>query len=134
MDFGIKGKRAFVIGGASGIGGAIVSELAAAGVKVAFVSRNEEYVKKTLNEIGGNALGHYAIVADISREGAPENICKEVADNFGNADIIVNNVGDTLGILDPLCSISDWRRLFRLNLEVHIEVNNFFIPYMKQQK
>ena len=42
-------------------------------------------------------------------------------------------MGDTLGITDPFCPISDWRRVFRLNLEVHVEVNNEFLPHMIKQ-
>ena len=134
MELGIKGKWAFVTGGASGIGKAIVKELAKAGVKVAFVSRNEASLKGTLDEIGGANSGHLGIITNLTDEGAPEKAAKEAIAKLGNIDIVVNNVGDTLGVLDPLCSISDWRKLFRLNLEVHIEVNNCFIPYMKERK
>ncbi len=45
---------------------------------------------------------------------------------------MVNNAGSSFEILDPYCSISEWRKIFRLNLEVAIELNNLFIPYMKK--
>jgi len=134
MDLGIKGKRAVVTGGASGIGRAIVRELAQEGVKVAFTSRNPKRLAETLDLLGGKAQGHLPIECDITADDGPSGIARKIADGFGPIDIVVNNVGDTLGITDPLCPISDWRRLFRLNLEVHIEMNNLFIPHMKQQK
>jgi 3-oxoacyl-[acyl-carrier protein] reductase len=46
----------------------------------------------------------------------------------------VNNVGGNLNITDPLCDIEDWRRVFRLNLEVPMEINNTFIPIMRKNK
>ena len=49
-------------------------------------------------------------------------------------DIIVNNVGDTLNILDPYCGLSEWTKLFNLILGTAIEINNNFIPYMSKKK
>jgi len=51
--------------------------------------------------------------------------------HFGIPDILVNNVGDTLGVTDPLCSLEDWRNVYRLNLEVHVEMNSLVIPNMR---
>lgn len=133
MKYGVSGKRAIVTGGASGIGKAIVKELAKEGVKLAIVSRKKDVLEKTLDEIGGRAAGHYPIVCNITDEDGPTRIADDVHKNFGEIDIVVNNVGDTLGVTDPYCSIADWRRIFRLNLEVHVEINNAFIPDMKKK-
>lgn len=131
MDLGIKGKKALITGGATGIGLAICLELAREGVAVAFTTRNPASAAAALTQLGGTAAGHYAIVIDIVEEGGPERVAAELRAQWGEPDIIVNNVGDTLSVTDPLCPISDWRRIFRLNLEVHIETNNSFIPSMK---
>jgi len=133
MELGIKGKKALVTGGASGIGKAIVKELLKEGVHVAMTSRKEDSLKKALEDMGEDARRCYPIICDITKEGAPSKMADEVRKELGNVDIIVNNVGDTLGVVDPLCSIEDWRRIFRLNVEVHIETNNEFIPHMKKQ-
>jgi len=134
MELGIKGKKAIVTGGATGIGEAICLELAREGVQVAFTSRNPESVARTLAKLGGSAAGHYGLVTDITQEGEPARVAAQVLAEFGEPAIVVNNVGDTLGITDPLCPISDWRRVFRLNLEVHVEMNNSFIPLMRARK
>lgn len=134
MDLGIKNRRALVTGGASGIGRAIVQELAKEGARVVFTSRKSKDIAETLESIGGSNAGHDGYLVDITNEGEPERIAKRVRENFGDIDIVVNNVGDTLGITDPLCPISDWRRVFRLNLEVHVETNNEFIPHMQKQR
>jgi 3-oxoacyl-[acyl-carrier protein] reductase len=134
MELGIKGKKAIVTGGATGIGEAICVELAREGVQVAFTSRNAESIARTLAKLGGPEAGHYGIVTDITQEGEPARVAAKVLAEFGEPAIVVNNVGDTLGITDPLCPISDWRRVFRLNLEVHVEMNNCFIPLMRERK
>lgn len=134
MELGIKGKKALVTGGATGIGEAICVELAREGVQVAFTSRHPESVERTLAKLGGRAQGHFGLVCDITLEGEPQRMAERVLAEFGEPAIVVNNVGDTLSITDPLCPISDWRRVFRLNLEVHIETNNCFIPLMRQRR
>jgi 3-oxoacyl-[acyl-carrier protein] reductase len=134
MELGIKGRKALVTGGATGIGEAICLALAQEGVQVAFTSRNAESIERTLTKLGGHAAGHFGIVTDITVEGEPQRVAQRVLSEFGEPSIVVNNVGDTLGITDPLCPISDWRRVFRLNLEVHVEINNCFIPLMRERK
>ena len=133
MELGLKGRRALVTGGAVGIGEAIAQDLAKEGVKVVITSRDEKKLNIVLGKIGGREAGHYGIITNLTDESATELLAKEIWEKFGNLDIIVNNAGDTLGITDPYCSISDWRRIFRLNLEVAVEINNLFIPHMKKQ-
>ena len=134
MELGIKGKKALVTGGATGIGHAICAELANEGVEVALTSRNSETLERTLQQLGGEASRHRGFLTDITREGEPQRLGERVLRDFGEPDIVVNNVGDTLGIVDPLCPISEWRRIFRLNLEIHVEINNLFIPIMRRKK
>ena len=133
MDLEIKGKKALVTGGATGIGRAIALELSKEGVSVVITSRNEDKLNKTLEMIGGRENGHYGVIINIAEESAPQMLAAEIDNNIGELDIIVNNVGSTFDITDSYCSISDWRKVFRLNLEVAIEINNIFLPYMKEQ-
>ena len=49
----VKGLAAIVTGGASGLGGATASALAAKGAKVAIVDRNAELGEKKAQELGG---------------------------------------------------------------------------------
>ena len=58
----------------------------------------------------------------------------ELKENFGDPDILVNNLGGTLEITDPFCSLDDWKRVYRMNLEVAIELNNLVIPSMEDKK
>ncbi len=133
METGLKGKRALVTGGATGIGQAIAADLAKEGTSVALTTRNEESLKKTIEMIGGESQGHLGILCDVSSEGGPQSLFKKIKSEFGAPDIVVNNVGDTLGITDPYCSMDDWRGVMRLNFEVAVEINNLFLPHMKKQ-
>ena len=133
MDLGVEGKIALVTGGANGIGQAISRDLAREGVRVVITSRSQEAIDTTLEMMGGAESGHYGVVSNISEEGAPAKLADDIHRNVGELDIVVNNVGHTQDVVDPYCPISDWRKVFRLNLEVAIEINNLFLPHMKEQ-
>jgi 3-oxoacyl-[acyl-carrier protein] reductase len=134
MELGLTGRRAVVTGGATGIGKAIAEGLAREGVTVAITSRKQALLDAATSALTAISPGHVGVLCDIVEEGAPARMAEEVRGRLGPVDIVVNNVGDTLGVTDPYCPIFDWRRVFRLNLEVHVEVNNAFLPHMRKQK
>jgi 3-oxoacyl-[acyl-carrier protein] reductase len=133
MDLRIVGKRALVTGGASGIGKSIVKGLASEGVYVAFTSRNTERGNELLEEIGGLESGHIFINLDVSGEDEPRKLFDHLSNSNFDVDILINNVGDTLGVVDPACSLAEWHSVYRLNLEVHVELVNLVIPNMTKR-
>jgi 3-oxoacyl-[acyl-carrier protein] reductase len=133
MDLGIEGKTALVTGGASGIGLAVVRELAKNGCKVFFTSRNDLDPKIALELKNYNPTPE-ALVLDASSENGPKYLFELFSKSNTSIDIIVNNIGDTLGITDPFCSIDEWRKVYRLNLECHVELNNLFLHQMIEHK
>jgi len=132
MDMGINGRVALITGGCTGIGKAVAISLAKEGVQVVVTSRKQSRVTETVKELSKYGEGHYGIVSDITVLGEPGKVINEILGKFGGIDIVVNNIGDTLGILDPLCSLEDWGELFRVILGVAIEINNIVIPVMKK--
>jgi 3-oxoacyl-[acyl-carrier protein] reductase len=131
MELGITGKLALVTGGATGIGKAIAMELAREGARVVVTSRSESRVSSTVSDLNKISTGHDGYVVDIVEENTPSKLISEIVARHGDLDIVVNNVGDTLGIIDPLCPLDDWAKLFRLIMGVAIEINNAVIPGMK---
>lgn len=134
VDLGIKGKAALVTGGATGIGAAIVRQLAKEGVSVAFSSRDAESAGSLVDELNKEGLNGFFIEGSPMPTNGPYEIYNKAVPLVGAPDIVVNNVGDTLGITDPFCSLEDWRQVYRLNLEVHVEMNNLALPSMIENK
>jgi len=131
MDLGIKNKVALVTGGASGIGRAIVTELAENGCKVFFTSRN---TNSSFVESQNYDFQPELLAINVSSNAGPKMLFKALSELGVTIDILVNNIGDTLGILDPFCSLEDWRKIYRLNLECHVEMNNLALPVMINNK
>ncbi|MEK6913335.1 MAG: SDR family oxidoreductase [Nanoarchaeota archaeon] len=134
MNLNITGKRAIVTGAGRGIGREIALSLAKEGVKIAIISRTEKELNETLKKIGGLENGHYAVCIDLTEDGSPKRVFEEIKEKFGIPNILINNLGGTLDIQDPFCSIEEWRNIYRLNLEIAIEFNNLVIPEMKKNK
>ncbi len=131
MDLGIQGKRVLVTGGGRGLGRSIAECLAKEGAHVAVVSRSSDDLTTFVQENGNQHLG---LCFDLMESASPKKMLSELTDRFGYPDIIVHNVGGTLGINDPLCDISEWQKVYRFNLEIGIEINSHLVPHLQKQK
>jgi len=135
MDLGIRGRTALITGAGRGIGRAIAQCLASEGVRVGVVARTDSDLTSLLRSIGGTAAGHFAVAMDLIPDGAPDRLIEELQLNqFGQVDILIHNMGGTLDITNPFCSIDDWRKVYRFNFEVAVELNRLLIPAMQQSR
>jgi len=82
----LRGFRVAVTGGTSGLGLALVRNLAARGARVAFVARSAPAVHEVARETG--ACG---IVGDVGRKEDIHPIALEITWNLGGLDALVNN-------------------------------------------
>lgn len=134
MDLGIRDRLALITAGGRGIGAAIAKCLAKEGARVAVVSRTASDIKKLVDQMGGKKRGHLGIALDLVEENAPKELVKILRKDFGMPSIVVHNLGGTLDIKDPFCSIHDWRRVYRFNFEVTVELNILLVPNMQKKK
>ncbi|MFM7067601.1 MAG: SDR family oxidoreductase [Gammaproteobacteria bacterium] len=75
MDLGIKGRRAIINGGSSGMGKGTALALAREGVEVFVVARGEERLLRACEDIRGRASGTvHPVVADFSTVAGRERI------------------------------------------------------------
>ena len=132
MNLGIEKRTALVTGASRGIGAAICQTLAREGVNIIAVARSEEDLESLRMSLHkGN---HHFVVTDLTCDGVIDELCAEFIEQGRNPDIIVNNLGGTLGVNDPLCPASEFLRLMRFNLGIAIDINRAFIPHMQSQK
>jgi glucose 1-dehydrogenase len=90
----LKGKVAIITGGNSGIGMAIVLELARQGASVVidYVAHPEttEALEQQVTALGGQAI---CVEADVSKVADVERLVSAAVDKLGRLDILVNNAG-----------------------------------------
>jgi len=90
----LKGKVAIVTGGNSGIGMAIVLELARQGANLVidYVAHPEatDELEKQIRALGDNVIG---VQADVSQVAELQKLFAAAVQEFGRVDIMVNNAG-----------------------------------------
>jgi len=131
MDLGIEGKKVLVTGASRGLGRSIAECLAQEGTQVALVARNKNDLASFTLKYGPK---HLLLVYDLMEPGSPGKMVENLWDNMWHPDIVIHNVGGTLNITDPLCGIDQWRKVYRFNLEIAIELNLLLLPHMQKQK
>lgn len=109
----LNGKRALVTGGASGIGEATARRLAAAGVQVAVVDRDEARTTALVEQIGG-----LAVVADVTDPATMTSLVERVEEHFGGLDVVFLNAGTTAGQsgIEDL-DVEAYRRVMGVNVD-----------------
>jgi NAD(P)-dependent dehydrogenase (short-subunit alcohol dehydrogenase family) len=96
-----SGLRVAVTGGTSGLGLALVTRLARAGARVAFVARGRQRVEQVAREHPGS----HGIFGDMASKEDIYPIALQILGTLGGLDVLVNNASD-LGAV-PLALLGD---------------------------
>lgn len=112
MDFGLKGKKAIVLGGTRGIGRAIAETLAREGADVGICARNAGQVEAAVAAL--KALGVMATGAsvDITDGAALRAWIAAAGAELGGVDMLVSNAGAMAQGADP----ASWEQNFKLDV------------------
>lgn len=131
----MSNKTAIVTGGTRGIGRAIVLELAKNGCNVAFnYSKSDDLANELVKEIEALGVRAMARKADVSDFESAKDMVKEVKDNFGQIDFLVNNAGITRDKLLALMKEEDWDDVININLKSVYNFSKAVIMTMIKQK
>ena len=131
----LEGKIALITGASKGIGRAIAHAFAEHGADIAFtylssIEKGESLVEQ-LKEKGINAKGYRS---DASNHEAARELIKDVIQDFGKFDILINNAGITRDNLLMRMSESEWDEIMEINLKSCFNtVKAAFRPLMKQK-
>lgn len=113
----LKGQKALVTGGSSGIGESVARYLAASGASVVVNYHSEaEEAHKIVDDIksaGGEAI---AIQADVSKEDDVKAMFSQMFEEFGTIDILVNNAGLQKDSAFVDMTLAHWNLVIGVNL------------------
>lgn len=133
----LKGQTALITGASRGIGEAIARALAAEGAPVAITGRSAQELETLQKEFSGLGVRCESIVADLTQNGAVEQVWAQATQAFGHIDILMNNAG--MGSSANPKSVVDyddafWETLLYVNLTVPYLFSKKALPSMIERR
>ena len=127
MELGLSGKTAVVTGGAKGFGRAVCRVLAEEGANVVMNYRSgkdeaEALIRQMNQECPGKVFGFQG---DMMEESDRKGLFLAACEQFGGADILVNNAASWTTSMAAKMPEEDFRRVLEMNLTV---------PFLLSQK
>jgi len=129
----LKGMKAVITGGDSGIGRAVAIAFAREGadVLISFLSETEDAneVKQLIEKEGRKAV---LVSGDLQEAKHCRDVIKRAVDDLGGIDILVNNAAHQATFND-IGDISDeeWEMTFRTNIHAMFYLTKAAVPHMK---
>lgn len=126
-------RTALVTGASKGIGLATAMALANAGIDVAVNARDEDKTEASAEEVRRLGRRSLALPGDMAAKTDVERVAKDIADEWGGIDILINNAGITHS--GTLFETTDeaWERLMDVNLRSMFLLIRELTPHMIDQ-
>ncbi len=127
-------KVALVTGASSGIGRACALLFAEEGYLVALVARRQDILNQVVEEIRARGGQGKAFCADLTVDGDIEHLVKNVVEQLGGIDVLINAAGIILNGTVENTSLKDWDRMFEVNLRAPFYLMRCSVPHLAKRK
>ncbi len=129
-----KNLNVLILGGSNGVGKYLSNEFVKRRVNVSIVARRKKRLKVLVDKLNNIKKGNTFFSKNLIPEGNPKKILQLFIKKKGIPDIVVNCIGGGLGISNPLAEYKDWKKVWRFNAGIAIEVNSFLLPLYNKNK
>ena len=131
----LEGKVALVTGAGRGIGKAIALRYAEEGAHVAFTDLAiNEAVEQTVKEIEALGVKAKAYASNAANFDETHEVVKQIVEDFGRIDVLVNNAGITKDGLMMRMSEAQWDAVINVNLKSAFNFIHAVTPVMAKQR
>jgi short-subunit dehydrogenase len=130
----IRGKKALITGGGSGIGFAIAAGLANKGAEIILLDMNQDSLDKALAELRGEGYRAHGFRADVTRIDDLREIKDDLEASGLSPDIMVNCAGITLIAHFSATGHDERQRIIDVNLMGTINTVETFLPSMIERE
>ena len=131
----LKGKIALVTGGSMGIGTEISLDLARNGADVALTYRkHEKEAKEIADQIKAMGRKGKAYKIDVSEFEAVQKLAKQVLEDFGGIDILINNAGMNWDGVVWKMTEEQWDTVVNVDLKGTFNFVRAVAPLFREQK
>ena len=130
----LQNKVALITGGSLGLGKSTALLFAKEGAKVVITGRNEDRLKKAVEEASKEGVELDYLVSDVSKE----KDCREAVDytvnKYGKIDILFNNAGVLFPKNTVETTVEEWENIFDINVKGTFMMSKYAIPHMLERK
>lgn len=134
MDLGLKGKVAVITGGSVGIGLAVAEGLAAEGAHLVLAARQggrlDEEAKRIAAEFGVRAV---PVACDVATAEGCAALVKSAGNEFGGADILINNAGTGSNETIEEAPDEKWQYYWDLHVMAAVRLARGLVPSMRKR-
>ena len=132
----VAGKKAFISGGAQGLGAAAARRLAEEGAKVSIADINLEGARATAEAINADlgAGTAFAFPLDVTKEDQWIYALEEADAAMGGLSVLVNNAGISRGGDIEHLSFEDWKLVMSVNVDSVFLGTKHALKYMRQNQ
>lgn len=130
----LKGRVAFVTGGAGGIGLAIATAYAALGARVALASRNQERLDAAAAALSATGAEVATFRADVRDYDELRRAIDGTADRLGALDVLVNNAAGNFFCPTAGLSPNGWKTVVDIDLNGTFHGCHAAYPHLKASR
>ena len=135
MNLNLKNKNAIVCASSQGLGKAAALDLAEEGVNLAICSRDQDKINKVKEEIHQKINSEIKVIAlqvDLDSPDEIQAFYKQVENDLGSVDILVNNNGGPPPSTFEQLSDDDWQKAFNSTMMSCLRLSKLVMPNMKK--
>ena len=135
MNLNLNNKNAIVCASSQGLGKAAALDLAEEGVNLAICSRDQDKINKVKEEIHQKINSDIKVIAlkvDLDSPDEIQAFYKQVENDLGSVDILVNNNGGPPPSTFEQLSDDDWQKAFNSTMMSCLRLSKLVIPNMKK--
>lgn len=127
----LKGKTAFITGGASGLGLAMAHAFGEAGMQVMLADIEEAPLAKAVAELEERQIRASGVLCDVAIRNAVEAAAQKTIETFGKVHVVCNNAG--VGAGGPIDQVrhSDWDWIMAVNVMGVVYGMETFLPLIR---
>lgn len=116
MEASLKGKVVVISGASRGLGKAIATELVSLGADVVLLARDDERLDSVARSLPAGDGRVLAISCDVSEVEQVQAAARQVVDEMGRVDILINNAGIPAPRTFEDTDFTNWDQVIGVNL------------------